>query len=216
MAEPSMTARIAAEWADHSYYDDAERLDWLLPFWERPRFRAKFDRLDIAAYVELACGHGRHTRYILETLADRRVERVWLVDVVAENIDHCARRFAADPRVRAVKNDGADLAAIADASVTAVFSYDAMVHFEYDAVLSYIAETYRVLVPGGRALLHHSNYDKNPGGFYRDNPHWRNFMTKALFAHAALRTGFVVLDQEVTHWNQDPDIDCISLLEKPS
>jgi hypothetical protein len=40
-------------------------------------------------------------------------------------------------------------------------------------------------------------------------------MTRALFAHAALRAGFTILEQEVTHWNQEPDLDCISLLEKP-
>ena len=95
-----------------------------------------------------------------------------------------------------------------------MFSYDAMVHFEYTAVLGYVAEAYRVLAPGGKALMHHSNYDRNPGGFYRDNPHWRNFMTKALFGHAALRAGFTVLEQEVTHWNRDEGIDCISLVEK--
>jgi SAM-dependent methyltransferase len=209
-----LTAAIAAEWKEQSYYDDAERQDWLLPFWTMPRFRAKFDQLDVRRYVELACGHGRHTNYVLNTLQHPGVKSAILVDVVEENVRFCTERFAGDPRVRAIRNDGADLAGIPDASVTALFSYDAMVHFEYTAVLAYVAEAYRVLEPGGKALMHHSNYDRNPGGYYRDNPHWRNFMTKALFAHAAMRAGFEVLEQEVTHWNKDEALDCISLIRK--
>ena len=211
-----MSAKIAAEWKDNSYYDDAEQTAWLAPFWERPRFRTKFDQLDITAYVEIACGHGRHTHYILDVLRDTHVRSARLVDVVDDNVGFCARRFASDARVQVLRNNGEDLAGIADASATAVFSYDAMVHFEYDTVISYVGEAFRVLAPGGRALLHHSNYDGNPGGYYRDNPHWRNFMTRALLAHVALRTGFTILEQGVTHWNQDPGLDCISLLEKPA
>ena len=51
MAADRFTAAIAAEWKDQSYYADAERRDWLEPFWTHPRFRAKFDQLDIRRYV---------------------------------------------------------------------------------------------------------------------------------------------------------------------
>jgi hypothetical protein len=90
-----------------------------------------------------------------------------------------------------------------------------MVHFEYDTVIDYIQDAWRVLAPGGRALLHHSNYDKNPGASYRDNPDWRNFMTSSLFAHVAILAGFTVLEQFVMDWSA-PDTDCLSLIEKPT
>ena len=213
----SLTSSIAEDWKTTPYYEDAEQPAWLEPFWTPDtRFRRKFDRLDPERYVELACGRGRHTNYVLKRIADPRVRQVWLVDVNEDNVAACARRFADDPRVECLRNNGSDLAALRGNCATALFSYDAMVHFEYDTVLLYLEDVFRVLAPGGRALLHHSNFDRNPGAHYQQNPHWRNFMTKNLFAHAAMRTGFAVLEQEVTNWNREPDLDCISLIEKPA
>lgn len=140
-----------------------------------------------------------------------------LVDINASNIDACRARFADAPRkVEFIVNNGAELSGVQSQSLTALFSYDAMVHFEFDDVLAYIKEIYRALEPGGRALLHHSNNDKQPGNIYNDNTHWRNFMSAALLKHAAARAGFIVLDQIVIPWAGAADIDCLSLLEKPA
>lgn len=93
---------------------------------------------------------------------------------------------------------------------------DAMVHFEYDAVLSYIQDAFRILKRDGRALFHHSNLDKYPGSDYKHNPHRRNFMSKNLFAHAAARAGFQVLEQITIDWAGFRNLGCLTLLEKPS
>lgn len=89
-----------------------------------------------------------------------------------------------------------------------------MVHFEYDAVMSYLEDAYRILIPGGRALFHHSNYDKSPGTKETANPHWRNFMSKNLFSHIAVRAGFKILEQFLIDWDEMRNLDCISLIEK--
>lgn len=56
-------------------------------------------------------------------------------------------------------NDGMTIPgeAVANATITLVFSWDSMVHFPPIAVTSYLAEVRRVLRPGGTAFLHHSN-----------------------------------------------------------
>jgi hypothetical protein len=107
------------------------------------------------------------------------------------------------------------LAALATGKYSSLFCYDAMVHFEYDDVISYVKEIYRILCPEGRALLHHSNYDKSPGTSYAENPHWRNFMSSGLFAHAAVRSGFVVVEQQPVDWAGEAELDCLTLVEKP-
>lgn len=89
-----------------------------------------------------------------------------------------------------------------------------MVHFEQDVVLSYLGDAARVLVPGGRALFHHSNYTAAPGNAYHLNPHWRNFMSKELFASGAIGLGLRVLEQNVLQWGNVPALDCLTLLER--
>ena len=204
--------QIKRDWASAPYYDIAEASVW--PFWSPSHpFLRMFATLDLASVVDLACGHGRHAAHIREHYT---FGRLTLVDVNESNIAFCRDRFAADPRFSFVVNSGSDLATLESDVFTSLFCYDAMVHFEYDDVLSYLPEIYRILQPGGRALLHHSNYDKRPGATYSDNPHWRNFMSAALFAHAAMRSGFCVIEQRLVDWGEEPQLDCVSLLAKPS
>jgi hypothetical protein len=67
----------------------------------------------------------------------------------------------------------------------------------------------------GRALLHYSNYDQNPGGFYRDNPGHRNFFSERIMRHFADRAGFRVLKHSVFQWaGSQITTDGMILLEK--
>jgi ubiquinone/menaquinone biosynthesis C-methylase UbiE len=136
------------------------------------------------------------------------------VDINPENLDYCRQRFASDPGMHYVKTDGASLRGIRSGTVTLLYSFDSMVHFDSDVVRAYLQESYRVLRPGGRCFFHHSNYTGNPGGDFKDSPHWRNFMSKELFAHYSIRSGLQVLEQRVIDWTE-PDLDCLTLLEKP-
>lgn len=218
----SRMKHVADAWIEAPYYEQSE--EWLYMFWDKNHkekgeiFSRFFDTLDKRHLVELACGHGRHTNHILnDPVYGLEVEDVRLLDINEENIRFCKERFANCPKVSLFHNNGYDLRPLEDESATAIFSYDAMVHFEYDTVFSYIREAHRVLVPGGRALFHHSNLDKFPGTTYMQNPSWRNFMSKNLFAHVARLTGFYVRGQKTLEWGSSAhakDIDCVTLLEK--
>ena len=138
-----------------------------------------------------------------------------MVDVNASNIAVCAERFKDFRNVNCLVNDGSNLTAIKDASVTAVFCYDAMVHIEYDDVASYLREIARILQSGGKALLHHSNYDRQPGALYSDNDHWRNFMSVRLFSHMAQRAMLRVIEQRLLDCGEAKELDGLTLIEKP-
>jgi hypothetical protein len=89
-----------------------------------------------------------------------------------------------------------------------------MVHFEPLTVAAYLSEAARVLTPKGKGLFHHSNYNGNPTGKFTDSPHWRNYMTKDLFAHFCSRNGLTILDQVEIDWDRSAKLDCLSLFEK--
>lgn len=213
------TRLVAEDWKSTNayanvYYDMAEK--GVDDFWHpKSKFRQLFDRLNASTVVELACGHGRHTAYIVNhpELRDK-IERVYLLDINDENIAFCKNRFRSDMLIHAQTNNGFNFQPIESGSVSAIFCYDAMVHFEYDSVENYINDAYRILIPGGQALFHHSNYDKSPGTYNTSNPHGRNFMSKNLFAHIAIRAGFEIQDQLVMHWDDFKSIDCLSLIQK--
>jgi SAM-dependent methyltransferase len=192
---------IQADWAEHRYYEEAERPRMLATFWgPQSLFRRWFETLDLTNVIEVACGRGLHAAQIVD-----RVGRLTLVDVNEINIAACRERFCGRDNVAFLCNSGGDLLGMADSSATAVYCYDAMVHFEATDVIGYLAEFHRVLRPGGRSLLHYSNFDGNPGGFYRDNPGHRNFFSEKMMRHFADRAGHKVLEHAVFPWALGPD-----------
>ena len=205
----SMTQKIADDWKDRAYYKNAEEKDALLFFWRPGLIRSYFDQLDTSHIVELACGHGRHVKVYKDLC-----KTISLVDVNQENIDFCKNRYKDDKNIYYILTSGNNFSGIEDASKTAVFSYDSMVHFELTDILSYLQDSYRILQMGGKVLFHHSNYAANPGGVYSNNPHWRNFLSADIFSHLATRAGFNVLSQSIMNWSTHYNLDCISLCQK--
>lgn len=157
----------------------------------------------------MACGHGRHTAQVLQP--DRQFT---LIDINQSNIDYCKDRFWGNPNVRLIKNNGSKLP-ISDNSYTSLFCYDAMVHFELHDIISYLDETFRILISGGKALFHFSNYDQALGNLYHDNPHSRNFNSRNIFQHLAMRSGFEILALKTVHWGGVLDLDAVALIRKP-
>ncbi len=158
--------------------------------------------------LDLAAGFGRNTSKLLESGAGK----VIAVDINPDCIVHLTQKFVGQP-VDIIKTEGVDLLGVANSSVSLFYTFDAMVHFDFEIVLAYLKEAYRVLQPGGYGFVHHSNYSENPGGDFTKNPHWRNFMSANLFKHMAIKSGLEVVEQRVFAWGE-PDIDCISIIRK--
>ena len=192
-------------WSENTYYGMAEKhMDnqWIELVW--PIIKD----CDFSSVIDLAAGHGRNSRKLIE-----KSEKIVIVDFVESNIEKCKERFSSFEKVQYALCDGRSIPLETD-SYSLVYCFDAMVHFEPEIVLAYLEDIYRVLKPGGKAFLHHSN---NPGPVnvdWRHNPHARNYMTGNLFRYWAKRSGFKVLINKVINWAEVENLDCLTLLQK--
>lgn len=191
------------------YYKEAETEESLSVFWDKSSvFFNMFQQLDVEKVVELACGKGRHVfNYI------KHSDEVMLVDILNQNINDCRKRFHSFSKVDYYVNNGYDLSKLKDNYYTALFTYDAMVHFEMIDIYYYLKETYRVLKKGGRALFHHSNNHSDYRTTFSSGEGGRNFMSMKLFAYLAHRAGLIIIDQQKVDW-AFPESDGVTLVEK--
>lgn len=160
--------------------------------------------------LDIAAGRGRNSARLAA-----HAKQVICLDINPDNIGFMQKRFKGDRRFSFIRNDGTTLDGIEDESVDLAYSFDSMVHFDMEVVISYVNESFRVVRPGGHAFIHHSNHTGNPGGDFRANPHWRNFMSIPLFRHIAIKAGFVVLVSKPVSWGGVAELDGIALLHKP-
>lgn len=193
-----------------NYFDEVEDDEHMSIFWkEKSDVVQMFHQLDLTNVIELACGRGRHvTKYF------DKASNITLVDILDKNINICKERFFPYEKVHYYCNNGFNLEHLPSDTYTALFSYDAVVHFEMMDIYEYLKDIYRVLVSGGRVLIHHSNYDKDYKASFINSLHGRSYMNKDIFAYLAFRCGFHVLEQKVISWAGVEGLDCISLLEK--
>lgn len=198
-------ARQNDEW-----FKAAENKEAVEVFWgEESLFFKLFRELDLKNTIEIACGWGRHVPYYID-----KAEEITLVDILEENMVICKERFKDKKNIIYYKNNGFNLSGLSEGRYTSVFSYDSMVHFELFDVYEYLRDIYRVLIPGGKALLHHSNYSADYKTNFAVAPHARCFMNKQVFSYMANRVGFRIVEQEIIDWYGMKDLDCITLLEK--
>lgn len=192
----------------NSYFEEAENCVEI--FWDsKSEFYKMFQELDVSKVIELGCGRGRHVMNYIDS-----AKEIMLVDVLQKNIDICKERFREEKKVEYYKNDGFDLKELETDTYTALYSYDAMVHFELMDIFSYLKDIYRVLKKKGKVLIHHSNYHADYKADFSNAPGSRSFMSQECFAYLAYRAGFTVLRQKVIDWNGVENLDCITLLEK--
>ncbi len=192
-----------------NYFDSAEIEENMTRFWsEKSDFYQLFCQLDLTNVIELACGRGRHVKKYIDKATD-----VTLVDILDKNINICQERFHMYNNIHYYNNNGYNLKELSSDKYTALFSYDAMVHFEMMDIYEYLKDIYRVLIKGGKVLIHHSNYDRDYKVSFIDGPYGRSYMNASIFAYMAFRCGFRILEQKVIPWGIE-DLDCISLLEK--
>jgi ubiquinone/menaquinone biosynthesis C-methylase UbiE len=190
------------------YFLDAEadmETQWTKQIWP------EIEGFDFTTVVELSPGGGRNTKRLMKHAGE-----IHLVDFNQYAITLCKFRFMdyeGACRLNYHVNDGKSLAAIPDGTATCCYSWDSAVHFDRDIVCAYIREFARVLKPGGKVFLHHSNLGDRGSVRIRENPHWRSNMSAALARQTAEQAGLVVEHQTLFNWGE-PDLDCISIFRK--
>lgn len=167
--------------------------------------------------LEIAPGYGRWSQYLKDLC-----ERLVMVDLAPQCIDHCRERFSEARNITYHVNDGRSLAMVEDQSVDFVFSFDSLVHADAEVIDSYLAQLAGKLKPDGLGFIHHSNAGAYPlvSALTRRTPHrlrgplvergalldlsaWRaENMTADLFADQCERAGLACVSQELISWER--------------
>jgi len=195
------------------YYAGAEpAMDWqwnslILPY---------IDNADFTSVLELAPGHGRNSEKL-----SQRAEEIHLVDVNQTCIDACRHRFGEmhnQCRFHYYVTNGDSLPFIGDETITFVYSFDSMVHFDKTIVRAYLLEFCRVMKPGATGFLHHSNYGTvKPNSDWAQNPGNRSDVSASIFANYCAELGLEVIDQRLHGLAEGRGIeglDCVTLIRK--
>ena len=203
---------LRVTWSEGPYYQDAEKgmeAQW------RDIIYPIIKQSDFTRVLELAPGHGRNTEKLRQYASE-----IHLVDINPPCIEACRKRFAGrseSPRLHFHINDGAKLPMIASDSISFIYYWDAMVHFDPVIIREYIGEFFRVLKPGGTGFCHHSNFGaltSDAESNWMKNPAWRSTMSGRLFREYCVDAGLVVESQTIMDWGV-PKLDCISTFRKP-
>jgi ubiquinone/menaquinone biosynthesis C-methylase UbiE len=175
--------------------------------------------------LEIAPGFGRWTNYLKELCKELIV-----VDLSELCIQRCKKRFSSSSNIIYHLNDGKTLDMIDDNSIDFVFSFDSLVHAEYDVIEAYVTQLARKLKPNGVGWLHHSNletysffqrtklFNRFSAPAFRAilgfRSHKRSWKMKAKkFEQIAEKAGMQTISQEKINWGTSHIflIDCISV-----
>jgi SAM-dependent methyltransferase len=167
--------------------------------------------------VELGPGGGRFTEILLP-----KCRLLHAVDTSPRMIESLRARFGENRGVAYHVADGRGLGMLPDGSADAAFSYGVFVHLQHWDIFNYLVEIQRVLRPGGKAIIQHSNTFSELG--------WKRFRSEVprqLNRHKLPQT-FVVNSPElmvelIRRARLEPvdmviDVakrDCIALMRKP-
>jgi ubiquinone/menaquinone biosynthesis C-methylase UbiE len=157
--------------------------------------------------LEIGPGAGRWTGPLLE-----RARSYVGIDISAACVDYCRKRFGTDPRARFEVGSGRDLAAVADASIDAVWSFDVFVHINCAEIEGYADEFARVLRPGAVAVIHHGGVGGAQGG-------WRSNLTASALQEIMERHGLRI-ERSFDRWKDGDAVhgliygDLISVISK--
>ena len=166
---------------------------------------------DFTTVVDLACGAGRNTLKLAECS-----QKVFAVDVNEYALVQARENLREFSNIVFIKNNGTSLEDIPDGSVTLLYSFDSLVHCHRDVIACYVKEAARILAPGGRAFLHHSNLANivtTGHSDFRKNVHWRENMRKEDVAQSVNDSGLVLVEQKLISWGI-PDLDCFTIFTK--
>jgi SAM-dependent methyltransferase len=175
--------------------------------------------LPASSILEIAPGMGRWTRFLLP-LCRKYVG----VDISLECVQGCQERFTGAHHARFMQNDGYSLSEVEDHAFDLVFSFDSLVHAEFDVFNTYIPQIIQKLNEGGIAFIHHSNMGAVGTAFgYLDGPlgprsaGGRSLSVSRQNVEALIvASGGRVLIQEVINWSEAFPEDCLTMFAKHS
>jgi ubiquinone/menaquinone biosynthesis C-methylase UbiE len=160
--------------------------------------------------LELSPGGGRNTERLCAVS-----KKIYAVDFNSYAIDQCRKRLGSSfcgCDIEYHVNNGTDLRMIQDDSISAIYCWDAAVHFDKIILKSYIKEFARVLRVSGRGFIHHSNLGEKANKNIKKNPGWRSNMSKESFAESCEENGLHIVTQVDIPWGSI--VDCGTIFEK--
>ena len=104
--------------------------------------------------MDLGCGGGRWTRYLLG------FKIVYAVDYYEELLTEFRRTFGRVRHVKPIKNNGTDFPGVDPQSVDYILSFGVFGHLNQDLIDSYLANIKTILKPGGNVVIHYSDKNK--------------------------------------------------------
>ena len=200
-----------AEW--DKYYKEAEIMansqfeSIIKPFVD------KFSLLNSNSVIlDFACGRGRIANIIKD-----KCRTLICCDISEEAINYCKERFINQKNVICIVGEENKIN-IEDNSIDFIYSWDAMVHFNYRHIDRYLCEFFRILNYGGYVFIHHSNLLNNDlveekSETWFENIHCRSNVGKEDIKFIASKYGFEIICQETLDWGIK-NLDCISILRK--
>jgi ubiquinone/menaquinone biosynthesis C-methylase UbiE len=167
--------------------------------------------------LEIAPGRGRFTQYL-----KNYCEKLYAVDISANCIEYCKKRFSGCNNISFFANDGKSLDMIEDNSIDFAFSFDSLVHAEFEVIDEYLKQLSKKLTKNGIAFIHHSNRamfasiwkfifsSKFP--FISKNTHWRATSVSAkIFSELCEKYDLKCISQELVNWGGNFVIDSFSV-----
>jgi len=198
------------------YYDDAEHYmeeQWKSLIWP------EIQHFNFDVTLDFAAGHGRNSSHLT-----KHARQLYIVDANPEAVQFLRQRFEGNAQtqcdVSVIQNNGVDLSDVPSGVVTALYTFDSMVHFEKRLVEAYMAEFQRVMAPGAFGFIHHSNFGRvSEDPDFRRHPAWRANVDKNFFAQCCFRHRLLAVRQVTLNWFVGEvgiqDLDCFSIILKP-
>lgn len=164
-------------------------------------------------WLDFGCGEGR-----IIAIVKNEVDYIYGCDINKTAIDKCIERFSGDDSVHCFQNANGGIQ-LKDQTCDVIYSIGTMVHFNLREVYTYLKEFYRILLPGGVGIIHHSNWRETEDYLCSNSAYSsayrRGDVGATDISNLCNRIGFEVLIQNKIPWGViEWDIDCITVCRK--
>jgi ubiquinone/menaquinone biosynthesis C-methylase UbiE len=153
--------------------------------------------------LEVAPGFGRWTQFLLKW-----TDHYCGVDLSDKCVSACRERFSNRDKAHFFLNDGMSLECVAGRQFDLIFSFDSLVHADFDVIAAYLRQIVPLLSTDGVSFVHHSNLAAVPG---KSSGHRSETVSGDIVAQLVRSSGGRVLIQEQVAWEDDLLSDCYTL-----